>query len=130
PGFPARVPAEQLFLDVPEAIEESMRVAESCRLDLCDAPPVFPTLPVPQGETKDSFLSRVCHERLKAGRNLGLWSGEEYSDRLRKELAVIQELRFSDYFRVVGEIATFAREQRIGLAGRGSAVGSLVAHLL
>jgi DNA-directed DNA polymerase III PolC len=121
---------ELLFADCEDALEESLRIAQACELDLREASPVLPRPTLPPGDTTASHLERTCRESLERGRAEGRWVGEDYDERLGRELTTIRELGFSSYFLVVAEIAGFAMQQGIPSAGRGSAVGSLVAHLL
>src|SRR5439155_23507408 len=68
--------------------------------------------------------------RFQEGRGQGKWKDHAYEERLGRELAVLCNLGFAGYFLIVGEIANRARQQEIAIAGRGSAAGSLVAHVL
>lgn len=128
--FAAPAELAALFRDVPQAVEESRRVADACDLDLGRAEPVLPRLALPSGETAASHLARICEERLARGRAAGTWAGPEYDRRLREELGRIARLGFDGYFLVVEEIVRCARERGIRVAGRGSAAGSLAVHLL
>jgi DNA-directed DNA polymerase III PolC len=131
PARRLRVPGElhRLYADVPEALAESRRIADSCVLDLRDADPAFPPLDL-GGRTPDEALERLAAARLAAARSRGRCAGPAYDGRLAEELGVIRRTGFAAYFLLVGEILSIARERGIRVAGRGSAAGSLVAHLL
>jgi DNA-directed DNA polymerase III PolC len=119
-----------IYHDVPEALAESLRVAEACTLDLTESRAVLPSIALAPGDTADIRLAQVCLERLDGRRREGRGQGSTYDERLRHELAVIGRRGLAGYFLIVGEIAGHARKQGIAVMGRGSAVGSLVAHLL
>ncbi|MCK4402298.1 MAG: DNA polymerase III subunit alpha [Dehalococcoidia bacterium] len=118
---------EQLFSDLPQAIENTQRVADMCQLELDFTKLHLPKVTPPQGRTADDFLAELC------------WQGLEkrYSEvtpqikkRLSYELEVIQKTRFADYFLVVWDITSFARSQGIHFGVRGSAAASLALYSL
>ncbi|HEV8149399.1 MAG TPA: PHP domain-containing protein, partial [Gemmatimonadales bacterium] len=111
------------FGRLPGALAETLRLAEACTLDLREAPVVFPSLPLPGGESPDAVLAHNCRTRLGD-------ADPTYRERLEHELEILRELGFAGYFLVVAEIAAYARQRGIALAGRGSAASSLVAFLL
>ncbi|PYM46425.1 MAG: hypothetical protein DME16_14785 [Candidatus Rokuibacteriota bacterium] len=119
-----------IYHDVPDALEESLEVAEACSLDLTERRPSLPSIVLAPGETADARLSQICRARLEGKPGDGRRPRGEYEARLRHELAVIGHRALAGYFLIVGEIAGHAREQGIAVMGRGSAVGSLVAYLL
>jgi DNA-directed DNA polymerase III PolC len=119
-----------LFADAPDAVTESLRVAEACELHLGEGPLIVPSIERPSGHTADGILAAACRARLDDGRRARRWERAIYDIRLREELGVIQQLGLADYFLIVAEIADYVREHDIALVGRGSAVSSLVAHLL
>jgi DNA-directed DNA polymerase III PolC len=119
-----------IYHDAPEALAESLRVAEACTLDLTENRPVLPSIALAPGETADVRLAQICRERLHGRRQEGGGQGAEYEERLGHELAVIGRRGLAGFFLIAGEIAGHARSQGIAVMGRGSAVGSLVAHLL
>jgi DNA-directed DNA polymerase III PolC len=119
--------AEELFGDQPAAIEETVRVARACRLDLC----AHERIPLSEREILASAeLEEACRIALQKGRLEGRWLGDEYDERLKHEVGTISTLGFASYFLTVAEIVSAARERGILTAGRGSAAGSLVAHVL
>jgi DNA-directed DNA polymerase III PolC len=125
-GDPTRAAA--LFADRPAALEEAARLAESCTLDLRRRDRVLP--PVSPERSADDELARLCAEALRAGRRRSAFIGPAYAERLAAELRVIAELGFAPYVLAVAEIVAAAAERRIRTAGRGSAAGSLVCHVL
>ncbi|GAI14215.1 unnamed protein product, partial [marine sediment metagenome] len=118
---------EQLFSDLPQAIENTQRVADMCQLELDFTKLHLPKVTPPEGRTTDDFLAELC------------WQGLEkrYSEltpqvkkRLSYELEVIQKTRFADYFLVVWDITSFTRSQGIHFGVRGSAAASLALYSL
>jgi len=124
-----KAPAEMaaLFADLPEALENTLGVAERCAFDLSDLGYRFPDYPVPPGETQWSFLARLVQEGAR-------WRYRplepRHEEQLARELAVIARLGLAGYFLVVWDIARFCREQGILAQGRGSAANSAVCYAL
>lgn len=111
-----------------EAVLLANRLADQIHLDINLEQRIMPSYPVPEGETADSYLKKLCLENLeKRVKN----PTEDYQVRLEKELEVILSMNFSDYFLIVWDIMVYAHSQNIFTgSGRGSAAGSLVAYLL
>lgn len=87
----------------------------------------LPDFVVPEGSTAGQTLAALCVEGL---RSLNLHSNQEYVDRLKHEVGVIEDRGFSKYFLTMKSIADVAVERQLVGAGRGSAAGSLVAYVL
>lgn len=111
----------------PQALTESIRLAESLSPSLPMGKLLFPLFPAPPGETAVSMLHRLTFRG----------ASERYSrltDKLRRrleqELAVISELGFADYFLVLWDVVREAKMRGIRCAGRGSAADSAVAYCL
>jgi DNA polymerase-3 subunit alpha len=118
----------RVFRDVPEAISNTIRVAEMCALDLDFRGYHLPEFPVPSGFTPDSYLESLCRDGVK--RRYGHVS-VEVEARLGYELDVIKGMGFANYFLVVWDFIRFAREQGILVGpGRGSSAGSIVTYSL
>jgi error-prone DNA polymerase len=116
-----------LFHEYPEAISNTAYIAERCNVNLDFSSYRFPEFPLPQGETADSYLERLCWD--KARERYGELSAEVES-RLRYELELIRHLGLSGYFLVVWDIMEYARRNGIPAQGRGSAANSIVAYIL
>ena len=116
------------FGDYPQALKNTMAIAERCNLQLEFGRVQLPEMPVPEGHTLDTYLAEVCHRRL----------AERYPEvtpamreRLDYELAVIKKTGFAAYFLLLDDIIGFARREGIMVGpGRGSAVGSLASFCL
>ncbi len=121
-----RTPAEmsRLFADRPEALANTVRLAEHCRFDLLGLEPVFPKLP---GDSP----ARLREEAFAGARRRGGGSvPAAVAARLDRELSLIAGKGFADYFLIVADIVRHARSLGTPVAGRGSGASSLVAYLL
>ena len=118
---------EQLFSDLPQAIENTHCIAEMCQLELDFSEHHLPEVTPPEGKTAESFLSEICWQGLEKRYST---SNHEAKERLEYELDVIQKTHFADYFLVVWDIASFVRENHIYFGVRGSAAASLALYCL
>jgi len=116
------------FKDMPEAIENTQKIAEQCNLQIELGKTKLPSFPLPEGKTAEQFLEELCWQGLK----------NKYKDnpdpkiieRLKYELSVIAKTGFAGYFLIVQDFVNWAKQNRIIVGpGRGSAGGSLVAYL-
>ena len=136
--FYVKAPQEmiKLFPDQPEAISNTIKIAERCNLDLDFNTYHFPQYEKPAEKTLDEVLeeqSRVgLEERLNEIRKLRTLSEEDlqvYQDRLDEELTCIKQMGFPGYFLIVADFINWGKDQNIPVGpGRGSAAGSLVAY--
>ncbi len=118
-----------LFADFPAAIENTIRIAEACNLDLEFGKTHLPEFPPPPGfEDLDSYLELVARKGL-AQRYSKVTPGLE--ERLGYELKVIKQMGFAGYFLIVKDFIDYAKSKSIPVGpGRGSVGGSLVAYCL
>ncbi|MCP3676334.1 MAG: DNA polymerase III subunit alpha, partial [Deltaproteobacteria bacterium] len=125
---------EEAFKDVPEAIANTIEVAERCNLELELDNPQLPDFILPDGENVDSLLDKESSHGLEERLSTDEVSEDEwchYHDRLERELKVIKTMGFSGYFLIVSDLIANARSKGIPVGpGRGSAAGSLVAYVL
>jgi DNA polymerase-3 subunit alpha len=124
------------------AIENTVAIAERCRLEVPMGEFHLPQFPVPQGSTLDSYLATVARDglaerleelRRRKARGVALATPAEevYHERLERELQVIGKMGFPGYFLVVWDFCRHARDNGIPVGpGRGSAAGSLVSYAL
>ena len=117
----------RLFQRYPEAYANAGRIAERCNLDLGLGRLLFPAYPLPPGETAFSLLWKRCFAGA-AQRYRPLTA--EVTARLERELKVVEELGFAEYFLAVHDIVEFARGRGIYYSGRGSAGNSIVSYVL
>lgn len=127
------------FRDIPEALSNTLTIAEKCSLEVELGSYKFPTFPLENGETLEERLDRVAtegfHQRMAELRSSDpQWFEKEsprYLERFRYELGVIKEMGFAGYFLIVADFIDYARKKGIPVGpGRGSAAGSLVAYSL
>ncbi len=116
-----------LFPDLPEAIENAVRLADRLQFSLDDLGYEFPRYPVSQGETMDSRLRR---ETLEGARRRYGHPSLEVLRQLDRELRLIEQLGFAGYFLCVWDIIEFCRKEGILVQGRGSAANSAVCYVL
>jgi DNA polymerase-3 subunit alpha len=137
-GFYVKDAAEMLevFHDVPDAVRNTLEVAERCSFVLETGKLQLPEFATPAGESVDGYLERLARRGLSE-RVLGdpeaplPPSKQAYAERLRYELEIIAGCGYSGYFLIVWDFVRFAREQGIAVGpGRGSAAGSLAAYAL
>ncbi|MDH7598879.1 MAG: PHP domain-containing protein [Sedimentisphaerales bacterium] len=117
----------QRFAGCPGALGAANSLAERCRFDLLDHGLILPRIQVQEGMTAHRQLARLCHIGL-AERYRPV--NEQVLSRLEYELRTIQAHGFSDYFLVVYQIVSFAKQRQIPVEVRGSAAGSLVSYVL
>jgi error-prone DNA polymerase len=117
----------RLFQRYPEAYANAARIAERCTLDLGLGRLLFPAYPLPPGETAFSLLWKRC---FKGAEERYRPLTAEVTARLERELKVVEELGFAEYFLAVHDIVEFARSRGIYYSGRGSAGNSIVSYVL
>jgi DNA polymerase-3 subunit alpha len=118
----------ETFKDVPEAIRNSIVIAERCNLELKHKN-LLPQFKTENGEDTVVFLSRLAHEGLE--RKIGREAPQKYQDRLIGELDMINRMGFTSYFLIVWDFIHHAKSKGIPVGpGRGSAAGSLVSYCL
>ncbi len=126
---------EELFGEVPEALDTTLEIAERVDFRLRRSDKYYlPEFPVPQGYTLEGYFEELVkkgfEERWEELKVSGI-SKEEYLKRLEREIQVIKKKGFEGYFLIVWDIVRRAREKGIPVGpGRGSAAGSLVAYSL
>src|SRR5660397_216304 len=119
----------EAFRDYPEAVDNTLLVAERCEVELSFDQILLPSFETPAGESEPGFLRGLCREGML--RRYGDSPPEGAEERLEMELAVIEEMGFSAYFLIVWDFVEYAKKEGIPVGpGRGSAAGSLVAYLL
>jgi len=119
--------AEKIFKDVPGAVENTLKIAERCNIDITIGKFVFPEFPIPAGETADSMLLNLSMIGLK---NRGLDQDQASIDRLHYELDIIKMKGYASYFLVVEDLIRYARENGIYYNIRGSVAGSMTTFAL
>ena len=140
--FYLKTPTEmaEIFKDYPEALANTVRIAERCHVDLSGTVNHLPNFEVPAGFTLDEYFEHIVQEgfrqrvpRLRelAARGVLKHSIDEYERRLAYEVEMIQQMKYPGYFLIVWDFIRYAREHSIPVGpGRGSAAGSFVAYCL
>ena len=139
-----------MFSYVPEALENTVKIAKECNYDYKFHESKLPSFPLPDGREPYEYLKEHCYlgliERYEEFKNLrgskydedkikevssNSKKAKEYVDRLEYELGIIKQMGYVDYFLIVWDFIRFAREKGIPTGpGRGSAAGSIVAYTL
>ncbi len=130
----------ELFTEVPEAISNTLKIAEMCNLELDLDTDHYPVFEPPDGADRQDYLYNLCREGLVERYDINLQSTAKNQldesaanvvARLEFELEVIEKMGFTSYFLVVWDFVHYARQQGIPVGpGRGSGTGSIVAYLL
>src|ERR671931_659695 len=128
------------FRDYPDALSNTLRIAERCDVTLVEGENYLPNFDVPAGFSLDDYFEHVVREgfkeRLPRLRQLAAAGTlrhtiDEYERRLSYEIEMIKRMKYPGYFLIVWDFIRYAREQGIPVGpGRGSAAGSLVAYCL
>ncbi len=117
----------ELFNDIPQALESTERIAEMCNLELEFGRLHLPEIELPEGKTANQFLAELCNQGLQQHYSQPT---PEIQERLNHELEVIKQTQFANYFLVVWDIISFAKEHNILFGVRGSAAASIVLYCL
>ena len=129
--FSMRSPEQMIkdFKDLPEAIENTQKIAELCNFQFEFGKIRLPKFEVPSKKSPDEYLEELCYLGVK--KRYGEHPTKETLDRLNYELSVIKQTGFASYFLIVQDFVNWAKENLIVTGpGRGSVGGSLVAYLL
>ncbi len=118
----------EIFHYAPEALENTHRIAEECRVEFTFGEYHLPLFVPPEGYTNRDYLRKLCADGIRERyENVT----KELQDRLDYELGVIESMGYVEYFLIVWDFINFAKEHGIMVGpGRGSAAGSIVAYCL
>ena len=120
----------KLFKDYPEALINTVKIAEQCNVEIPMGELFLPKFPIPEksnSKNEDEYLKELCEKSL-----LEKYSkiDDTITSRLKYELDIIYKMGFSNYFLITQDFVKYARDNQIPVGpGRGSAVGSLVSYL-
>src|SRR3954454_14623785 len=130
----------QVFKDFPEALQNTVRIASRCNVDLSGTVNHLPNFDVPDGFTLDDYFEHIVRDGLVkrlprlqelAGRGVLKHTIDEYERRLTYEIEMIKQMKYPGYFLITWDFIRYAREHGIPVGpGRGSAAGSFVAYCL
>ncbi len=128
-----------LFKDVPEALKNTLKVAEECSFSFDEGKYYLPKFPIPNDTTTEAYLEQTAIHELelrfiqseKAGKPFSEDKKKEYLKRLLWEMETINKMGFPGYFLITWDFIKRARAKGIPVGpGRGSAAGSMVAYAL
>ncbi len=120
---------KEAFKEVPDAVKNTILIAERCNLDFKLGRSLLPKYDLPDNVSPDSYLSEIALNGLNSK-----FKGsppKQYLDRLNMELQIIKKMGYSSYFLIVWDFIRYAKQHNIPVGpGRGSAAGSLVAYCI
>ncbi|MGB9867652.1 MAG: DNA polymerase III subunit alpha [Bacillota bacterium] len=126
--FKSPLEMEASFRYCPEALNNTLLIADMCQLELEFGKPQLPSFSLPEGYTETAYLRKLCEERLPSKYPPPNFEARQ---RLERELDVIDKMGYSGYFLIVWDFVNYAKSKGIPVGpGRGSAAGSIVAYLL
>ncbi|HBL40344.1 MAG TPA: DNA polymerase III subunit alpha, partial [Ruminococcaceae bacterium] len=118
-----------LFADVPQAVENTQKIAERCNVEIEFGNTKLPNFDVPNGQDHFEYFAECCRKGLikRYGEN----PPPEYAERLEYELDVIRRMGYTDYFLIVHDFVDYAKKHDIPVGpGRGSGAGSIAAYCI
>ena len=130
PDFYFKSPDEMKnnFLDLPEAIENTLKIASECNVEIPYGNWILPKFTTPKGQTAEIYLKELVTQTKK---RLSQYDQSVVDKRLDYELKIIISKGYSTYFLIVQDFVNWAKNHEIGVGpGRGSVAGSLVAYVL
>lgn len=136
--FKTKEEMEELFIDIPIALENTYNISQQCNYSIASSDPKLPNFPIPEGSDINRFFKEEVFKGYK-NRMLQQFPNEadrlakndEYIERLKLEVNTIVKMGFPGYFLIVADVIQWAKEQKLPIGpGRGSAAGSLVAYCL
>src|SRR5256886_11795244 len=121
----------EIFRDFPEAIANTLKIAEGCNLEIELGKSKYPEYPIPEGTSRIAFLRDLCAKGLEQRYGDRAKTDDQLQQRLDYELGVLERTGFVSYILIVWDFIHFAKQRGIPVGpGRGSAAGSLLADVL
>ncbi len=130
PDFYLKSPAQMkgTFIDLPEAVDNSLKIAEQCNVEIPYGKFILPNFKTPGNISADEYLKKLVFARKNRLKNA---TEQDVIDRINYELQIISKKGYSTYFLIVQDFVNWAKEHEIAVGpGRGSVAGSLVAYVL
>src|SRR5437762_4530738 len=129
--FKSPAEMQEIFRDFPEAITNTLEIADRCNLEIEFGKSKYPEYPVPEGKTREGYLCELCYKGLGERYGERATKDHELIKRLDYEIDVLKRTGFISYILIVWDFIHFAKEKGIPVGpGRGSAAGSIVAFVL
>ena len=118
----------QLFPNVPEAFENTVKIADRCNLEFVFNEYHLPSFPVPEGYTNEEYFRKLCYDGFRERYEN---PPKECVDRLEYEIGVISRMGYVNYYLIVWDFIRYAKENGIPVGpGRGSGAASIVAYCM
>ncbi|MFQ5952706.1 MAG: DNA polymerase III subunit alpha, partial [Candidatus Omnitrophota bacterium] len=118
----------ELFSELPDALANTMKIAESCKLELSFDELHLPKFHTPDGEKGEDFFKRLIQEGINKRYSV---ITDEIKERVQHEYNIIRDSGYISYFLIVWDFISFAKEKGIPVGpGRGSAAGSIISYAL
>ena len=129
--FKSSVEMADLFADIPEALSNTLVIAEMCNFDFGNTEHALPDFTTPEKYSIDEYLERESEKGLQKILSDDIENHTVYKKRLSDEIKIIKKTGFAGYFLIVADFVKWSRDQNIPVGpGRGSGPGSLVAYSL
>ncbi|MFN4944819.1 MAG: DNA polymerase III subunit alpha [Akkermansiaceae bacterium] len=124
----------KIFKDLPEACDNTLRIAERCNVSIkldSTSSEKYPQFPTPDGSPREEYMMKLCQEGLMKRYGEEKANSPEVAERLKYEVDTINSLGFASYFLITADFIQWARDNDIPVGpGRGSAAGSLASYAL
>lgn len=130
PDYFFKTPEEMsaTFADIPEAVENTVKIAELCNVEIPHGKLILPKYPLPEGMTAKEHFAQLIEERKTRVKE---YDQTIVNARIAYELEIINKKGYAPYFLFVQDMVNWAKDQGIAVGpGRGSAAGSLIAYVL
>jgi len=130
PDYYFKSPSEMkgLFIDLPEAIENTVKIADKCNLEIPYGKWILPNFPTPHGLSEADYLKKLVEENKK---RVSSYEQKMINERLKYELEIIITKGYATYFLIVADFVNWAKSHGVAVGpGRGSVAGSLVAYVM
>lgn len=128
-SFRSEAEMRELFKDIPEAVDNTEKIASACNVHIEMGENHLPSFPLPEGQSADEYLRELCLAGYKK-RYPGETITPERQERMDYELSIIKKTGFASYFLIVQDFVNWAKGHGVVVGpGRGSAAGSFVAYL-
>ena len=119
---------KHLFPELPEAVENTARIAKRCNFDFEFGKTKLPYFEIEEKISHFDYFRRLCYEGLQ---KRYADPPKEYTDRLEYELDTVNKMGYTDYYLIVADFVSFAKREGIPVGpGRGSGTGSLAAYCM
>ena len=129
--FYVKTPEEMIeaFKNVPEAIENTLKIADMCNVEIEFGHTILPEFKIDEDITHLEYFKKKCYEGIE--RRYPKEQYEKVKERLDYEISVIDKMGYIDYFLIVADFINYAKSQGIPVGpGRGSGAGSIAAYLI